>query len=664
MEQRNIRTGISPAHWCSGPEATFEEAYFSDAKDRLSICWFDRLLNGGIHLPEGDKPLIVLLEGTPGSGKSTLALELCSRVTEAPFGLVEGNNTKQLSSLYVSVDTDAQQLISKVNMFEWSTKTPIPYNSAAHARITGAEFCIAGCEHIRENQNRSENFFSLLSSFMNSGDTVEKTCKDISNILNQTKTRQVIKKAVADIIVIDSLNVLANGAIKGLWLDEFLRCTTQSKMIICVVDSGDTPNAEWTYMADLILKLGARKNNDYYIRKLEITKARYQNHVLGEQQFKIYSKPDPESDAVKIPDFRRLAHPYLSSGGIFFYPSIHYYLSKYKRSRDASTTKFEPAYPVNLNRLIIKTSSENKDGTGLLPKGRCTALLGYRGSHKSHLAYCHCLNKVLGRDDIQGEMLKKGPAVIVSLRDDEGMTRQTLSRILGQENNLKKIAECDDDLKEFFAEGKNNCLGAINRLVEKGRLDILYFPPGFITPEEFFHRIMMCVFRMKKKDVHQDKESATLMFNSLDQLSARFPLCAQQKIFVPGLIEALSAENVTSLFVAVNEEGQPKEQYGLLPMADLILSFEKVDIENRNYCLHATNQSCTFASNEDVESISCRETCGFELTGSPNSTRKVTTITVKRAAGGQAAGASGILELISGSSKGPFNTPGLNFVKL
>jgi hypothetical protein len=35
----------------------------------------------------------------------------------------------------------------------------------------------------------------------------------------------------------------------------------------------------------------------------------------------------------------------------------------------------------------------------------------------------------------------------------------------------------------------------------------------------------------------------------------------------------LVAEEVTSIFVAVTEPGQPPEQYGLLPMADLILEF-------------------------------------------------------------------------------------------
>ena len=51
-------------------------------------------------------------------------------------------------------------------------------------------------------------------------------------------------------------------------------------------------------------------------------------------------------------------------------------------------------------------------------------------------------------------------------------------------------------------------------------------------------------------------EKLTLLFNSLDQLSSRFPLCAKQDIFVPGLIDSLNGENVR-IFVAVEIASQP-----------------------------------------------------------------------------------------------------------
>ena len=94
----------------------------------------------------------------------------------------------------------------------------------------------------------------------------------------------------------------------------------------------------------------------------------------------------------------------------------------------------------------------------------------------------------------------------------------------------------------------------------------VYLFPG---TEEFFHRVFISVHRLKMQG-----RSLTVLFNSLDQISARFPLCAKQEIFIPGIIQALSGEGVTSICVAVDEPGQPGQQYGLLPMADLIVSFE------------------------------------------------------------------------------------------
>ena len=44
--------------------------------------------------------------------------------------------------------------------------------------------------------------------------------------------------------------------------------------------------------------------------------------------------------------------------------------------------------------------------------------------------------------------------------------------------------------------------------------------PGYITPEEFFHRLMLSAA------AKGDNAHVTLLFNSLDQLSSRFPLCA------------------------------------------------------------------------------------------------------------------------------------------
>src|ERR1044072_2089994 len=128
----------------------------------------------------------------------------------------------------------------------------------------------------------------------------------------------------------------------------------------------------------------------------------------------------------------------------------------------------------------------------------------------------------------------------------------------------------------------------------------------------------------------------TLVFNSLDQLAARFPLCARENIFVPGIIETLTAEAVTSIFVAVEEPGQPEEQYALLSMADLILQFRREQLTSVDYLdslrphvpslrKRATREALLKAMDEHHEAVVAR---------------------IVRHAGGQAAGGGGVLELV------------------
>ena len=61
---------------------------------------------------------------------------------------------------------------------------------------------------------------------------------------------------------------------------------------------------------------------------------------------------------------------------------------------------------------------------------------------------------------------------------------------------------------------------------------------------------------------------------------------AEETIFIPGMIETLNAENVTSIFIGVQEPGQPPEKYGLLSMADLIIKSNKKSFSRKDYIGH------------------------------------------------------------------------------
>ena len=110
----------------------------------------------------------------------------------------------------------------------------------------------------------------------------------------------------------------------------------------------------------------------------------------------------------------------------------------------------------------------------------------------------------------------------------------------------------------------------------------------------------------------------------------------------------LTAESVTSIFIAVEEKGQPAEQYGLLSMADALLSFEQQRFFKADYCGHIREGRSKLKAIPDK--------IGDE--------RHTTVLRVVRFAGGQAAGAGGILELVDDTAEaaGLSGERGLHFI--
>ena len=111
----------------------------------------------------------------------------------------------------------------------------------------------------------------------------------------------------------------------------------------------------------------------------------------------------------------------------------------------------------------------------------------------------------------------------------------------------------------------------LDQYINQNRLLILHYLPGYITPNEFFHRLFLAVHQLKK-DKNGKARKLMLVFNSLDHIALRMPLCAKEDMFVAGIVEFLLAESVTSIFTTGEDTS---EQHGILPMSDVIVSFVK-----------------------------------------------------------------------------------------
>lgn len=640
-----LPTGISQAFWCSPEKDGWR--FFPAPMPDLSrpemgpsepIAWFDELLEGGIGFPppgeSQSRALTVLLSGPPGSGKSTLALETIYRWLGRR--LLE----RELNFLYVTSESSAEWLHEKAVAYGWRIQEsqfhPIqkaePPPNLPYVDIMEVD----EIDHFRDCAKTVTQSIKTLVQAISDTMRIDSNRGDSDRPRARARTGgKILSIRQPDVLVIDSLNTVARSEQADLF-SRFLRLRSAGPRLILIVL--DSPQAGagadfWEYACDMVIQMGHKHERDYMVRTIEVKKARYQSHAWGVHQLKIYAPFRPRATTSPTERWRemRRAHPYREEGGIFVFPSIHFFLSKYKR-RSPDVLPAPEATPIeSLNRIL----------QGGLPKGRCTGLMGLRGGHKSHLGYLHLLHRVIEHG---------AKALIVSLRDDEGMARQTLNRILEQQFHTA--------LRQKFGKDAN-----LETLERSDLVEILYYPPGYITPEEFFHRMILSVQRLRHSRSRGNGVAGdvTVLFNSLDQLGARFPLCARQDIFVPGIIETLCAEGITSVFVGVEEPGQPPEQYGLLSMADLILTFHRRKFKRDAYLGHI-DQSFQFSrrlSQERIQKVG--ENLGTDMTA--------VVLSVQRFAGGQAAGAGGILELVKRKETDPsapdlhelFNTEGLCF---
>jgi KaiC/GvpD/RAD55 family RecA-like ATPase len=589
------------------------------------ISWFDLLFKNGIEIQENERlekrPITMLITGPPGSGKSTLALELCYQLA---------SSQEQLIPLYISFESTIKSLVQKADKFGWNIKDKIlPYEGdhedfikKIKARANVNEGTIAFWDKDVSKKKFEEKLDSLSLSFQVISDIISHVSKDLVNVKDYLPflTRiynNLIQRGINDIhpnvIVIDSLNIVSTEDEKRKIFENIGDNLTNTDLIICILDSINTQHTDWEYKADIILRLDYNSNSDYFLRTIEIVKARNQEHTLGKHQLKIHSRSEDNSDVdLNYCDkniINHRSHPYRKIGGITIYPSIHYYLSSYRKRSSPTATEKSTESPFQIGEILN------------LPIGRCTAFIGDRGTHKSHAAYMHLLYNII-KDGYRG--------LIITLREDEKKTLETLQIILDQ----------------IIAQNKDlvNTHTNIYDYIHENRLEILYFLPGYITPNEFFHRIFISTHRMKQNR----NEKVISVFNSLDQVEPRFPLCTEEVIFIPSIIEFFLGEHVTNIFIAVNDAGTTLDKYGLLPMADYILLFKKAKIEYKNF-------KKIFEENEMLKDY---------FTGHHNLQESIETVQVEinRHAGGRPNIITGYLELAS-SKNNYFNQSGIYFSK-
>jgi KaiC/GvpD/RAD55 family RecA-like ATPase len=554
--EKKLRTYMSQVFFRSPANPSPEN---SSANDKYHLypllsqkgqkCLVDDLLGGGIVIPrsvidtinnspdEKKNPgLFTLLAGPPGSGKSTFALELCYRLADNKNpDLDEIAKEKGLSSIYFSGESATSDIIAQAQSFGWDEdkgkdgRRIIPWSSS----ITSDEprVFVYGREKIPSTSGLDPiKFF----------DKIQENWLDLINI----------KSDPPRIVVFDSLNILPTRWESELLLEVLVeKCLCGPIMMLAILDSHwESPVYDpWSHIADLTIELSYSKEEDYLVRRMQIIKARYQDHADGEHLLKINTKPSPNEDV------RHAMSPLIKDGGIFVFPSVHRALSRARRRSGTRERKLDKPLPTpfsSLNEIIHN---------GGLPAASCTAIVGSRGGMKSHLAYYTMLRFLEENPDER--------ALLISLRDEEDSAKQTLAEILTNQlsDDGRSWENVGGDLKKArqYLEG----------YLDDDRLEILFFWPGYISPEEFFHLVEVSLERTPKQK--SGKQVSLVVINGLEQLSARFPLCAKEKMFVSGIVTMLTVHGTTNIVVSGGSLSMPPDMggvpAGLLQMADLVI---------------------------------------------------------------------------------------------
>lgn len=618
-----IKTHISCARGTNGerPCATNQGGCIEHPRSQV-----DRLLNGGLEIPdiiyekwcnnEDHKPFILVITGAPGTGKSTFALELAYRWAEKghPRTTSKKDPDVALYTLYFSSESSGEILLkSKIRSFGWDASKfkLLPQAPALDQERGWVGLC--GTDQLKDLNTQNVTVF--LESLKDKWHTW-------LTGMTQAQPEEEVMRYAGDplrpaLVVVDSLNILEDREMQGEAFRNLVSSFEGGPLILAVILDTDVQGRHfWEYTADMVLKLerinlyAGPARAAYSINTFEICKGRWQQHALGLHQLKVFSRANP--DDVHYPPYKKdkdlsipSLPPYIDDhdGGVYVCESLHRQLSK-RTGRFGGGTRVtcDPTPLEELNRIIGGGGEAYREFGGF-PNGRCTAMVGVRGAMKSHLAYLWLLKRE-GQENSEKSLL-------ISLRDDEAAA----------ESRLVEIAK-----SELFYAGENPEAEARQSIEELLRspqslLRIVYFRPGYITPDEFLWRLSFHLDEFRPRRI---------VINAFEQLDAMFPLCAAQPSFVTGVVDMLCDQDRTSIAVAALSEGYPSSEtgYGLLPVSDLVLRFgrEAVPWESlpRDYRIEKYNE--------------------MEQDTPPN-TIDETTIQVSRVPSGRSCGGRGILSL-------------------
>lgn len=376
--ERLWQAGKSKGYWRNPrkKEALTVPRRSSPAKyERFFGNQLDRLFNGGkgFRVYRGEDPQFVTLviKGPPGAGKSTLALQMCS--TMARHGDI---------AVYYSLEEEKQGLLRSARDFGWDHPIPAADNDGvAYAGIRHTD--VPGARSLLRDRSGKTGVV-LVSSLGGRTMTLDERKKQLRKAWSGAGGTSEIPQVVR-CVVIDSLGGFANAGVAQtgqfsvprneiMALKEFFR--PRCDMLVLLVEDEESGTPRFVdFVADVVIQLGRKIEQDYMLLYVEILKARNQSHALGPSIMKLRS----------IADFRRAGNAVklrlqALKPGILVYPSIHYRVFLAQHNPVFTGRVLSYGIP-GLDEMISHTA-----GLGGVTRQDAIALLGPPGTGKSVIA--------------------------------------------------------------------------------------------------------------------------------------------------------------------------------------------------------------------------------------------------------------------------------------
>jgi len=472
------------------------------------------LKDGGIVIPDDPAGVTMLVKGPAGAGKSTLALLLATKCAR------DGG-----ASIYCSLEQSgfslnrlAQSLNIKVEGWQWLEEDDL---SIDKGKKKGSLF-LTGLSSLRRGGN-FEDYLSLL---------IEQSEKFFSTYETTTTS----------MIVIDSLNVFGRSIIGRQELETLKRTlAAKNRILLFIGEPEEKEKLSWDRLVDLVIEIGSKPSlGEYFLRAITISKARFQNHILGSHVVKIKGK-----DIASLPGEKNEATTKTSDSeiGLFIYPSLHYHLSVAIATKKHREVK--QGNHIKSDAIFLETGFSALDNAlgGGIKRGTMTAI-------SSNLSY---VARGIGLTFLAKGIERGERSLYLSLQDDPDRIRN-----LPVDDITKKNTRSNDFI-------------------------IKSFRPGFISAEEFVDKIINEILG-KNGNVQFQR----VLFDDVSQIGLRFPLLENAPVFLPTLMDIFKLYDMTALFISTTISSQESQSSPKSDLYDLVNTIIEVQEKKQTTETEAT----------------------------------------------------------------------------